>query len=290
MTKETGAAAPTDAPQPQGGAGSEQATPPEQSVPSDDAATENAETAAQPEGEGEASEEANQDDRPKRPSRTERMKRRMQAMATELDSLRSQLGEFERIKANPDDGAPKESDFNGDYFAFQAAKIAHENRVAVRVEFNEQRQRETQQKLADKQREISQEFEERAEEFRARIPDFDKAIESFVLSGGKFSQALVEELQSSDVGPALAYQIAKNPQLANSLSQLSPREVAREVGRLEAKVSLPNPNRTTKAPPPLKSVAGGAAAPADLSSLAKSMDASAYIQARNQQEKARAKS
>ena len=211
-------------------------------------------------------------------------------MATELDSLRSHLGELERIKANPNDGAPKEADFNGDYFAYQAAKIAHETRVGVRSEFNEQRQRETQQKLAETQREMVQEFEERAQEFRERIPDFDKAIETFIGSGGRFSQALVEELQSSDVGPALAYQIAKSPQLASSLSQMSPREVAREIGRLEAKVSLPNPRKATSAPPPLKSLSGGASAPVDLASLAKGQDVSAYIQARNQEEKARAKS
>jgi uncharacterized protein with GYD domain len=250
MTEETGAAAPTDESALTAQTESEPATQPIEQ-PQAEAAPENAETK-------EDSPEAVQDDRPKKPSRTERMKRRMQAMATELDSLRAQMGEYERVKANPVEG-PKEADYNGDYFAFQAAKTAHETKQALRAEFNEQKQAETQRKLAEKQAEMVQEFEERAEEFRERIPDFDKAINDFVKDGGKFSPTLVEELQASEMGPALAYQIVKNPQLAAQLNQLSPREVAREIGRLEGKVSLPNPNKITKAPPPLKTPAGAAA-------------------------------
>lgn len=271
MTEETGAAAPVDAPQPQGGAGSEQATP--EPVAQESAAPD-AETPKDPALETESSE-----DKPKKPSRTERMRRRMQAMATELDGLREQLA---ARKESPPDDAPKEADFNGDYFAYQAAKTAHEIKQGLKAEFAEERNRQATERLHRTQQEMVEDFEERSEDFRARIPDFDDAIGKFVAGGGKFSPALVEELHQSEMGPALAYQLAKNPQLANSLNSMSPREVAREIGRLEAKASLPNPKKQTSAPPPLRTPSGGASQPADLRSLAKSDDASAYITARRQ--------
>ena len=65
-------------------------------------------------------------------------------------------------------------------------------------------------------------------------------------------------------------------------------DAAREIGRLEARVSLPNPKTKTSAPPPLKTPTGGASPPADLTSLAKSDDATAYWKMREAQQKARA--
>lgn len=272
MTEETGAAAPTtEQAAPSAPAASEQAQP-AQSAP-ESAAPEPAQT-EQPDSQADTQEE-----QPKKPSRYDRMKRRMTAMSTELENLRAQLG----ANNQPDrPKPPQESDFNGDYFAFQSAKTAFDAKQAVREEFEVERTRREQRRMAELQAEMVQEFEERAADYRQRIPDFDSTIESFVAKGGRFSQTLVEELQSSDVGPALAYQIAKNPVKAAELSAMSPREVAREIGRLEASMSVPKPKTVTKAPPPMSTPSGGAAKPQDLASLAKSMDVSAYITARRQ--------
>jgi hypothetical protein len=202
----------------------------------------------------------------------------MSAMATELDNLRAQIGTGEQRRA-PEDG-PKEADFNGDYFAYQAAKIAHESKQALRSEFEAERQTREQSRLASLQREMVEDFEERADEVRSRIADFDGTIQAFTSSGGKFSDALRDEILQSEMGPALAYQIAKNPQLANQLNAMSPREVAREIGRLEARSSLPNPKKQTAAPAPMSQPKGGAAPPVKSESeLAKSENVSALIDA-----------
>lgn len=286
MTEETGAAAPSAEPAaPSAPAESEQAKPVQSSAESV-AAPEQAQTDQPEQADTQSADES--EDRPKKPSRNDRMKRRMKAMATELDNLRAQLGANTSQSDKP--RPPQESDFNGDYFAYQSAVNAYNTAQSIRSEFEAERTQREQRRMAELQAEMVQEFEERAEEYRARIPDFDATISEFVAKGGKFSQALVEELQSSEVGPALAYQIAKNPVKAAELSAMSPREVAREIGRLEASMSVPKPKTATKAPPPMSLPSGGAAKPQDLSSLAKSYDASAYIRARNEQEKARAKS
>lgn len=270
MTEQTGAAAPVDV-QPQTvAAESEQATQkPETSPP--EAGSENAETPKADEADGQQPQD---DDKPKKPSRYDRMKRRMQAMATELENLRAQFGTGD--KPTTVEG-PKEADFNGDYFAFQAAKIAHETKQALREEINADRQRSQSEREQALRREMVEEFEERAEEFRAKIPDFDSTIESYVQQGGKFSPALSEELQQSEMGPQLAYTIAKNPQLASQLNAMSPREVAREIGRLEAKASLPNPKKQTSAPPPHTQLKGGAAPSRSVQELAKSEDVSELL-------------
>jgi hypothetical protein len=270
LTDQNGAAAPVDA-QPLAVADeSEQATQTPETSP-EGAAPENAETPKADEADGQQSQD---EDRPKKPSRYDRMKRRMQAMSTEMDNLRAQLGTSPQPVA---DNSPKEADFNGDYFAFQAAKIAHETKQALREEINADRQRSHSEREAALRREMVEDFEERAEEYRTKIPDFDKTIEAYVQQGGKFSPALSEELQQSELGPQLAYTIAKNPQLAGQLNAMSPREVAREIGRLEARASLPNPKRQTSAPPPHTLLKGGAAPSRSVNELAKSEDVSELL-------------
>jgi hypothetical protein len=286
MTDETGAAAPTDVQAPIAApAGSEQAKPEagiEGAAP--DAETTKVQEQSEPEGED------SQDDKPKRLTRSQRLQRTNARLANENAELYARLEAASKGQSPQKDSEPKEADFNGDYFAYQRALTAWEVKKEVREEFETHRKVDDTKRMAARQREMIQDFEERSEDFRERIPDFDKTLEAFVKEGGRFSPVLVEELHTSDVGPALAYQLAKNPQLANALNEMSPREVAREIGRLEAKVSLPNPNKQTKAPPPLSTPKGGAAQPADLHSLAKSFDATAFIRAREQQIKARAKS
>jgi len=67
---------------------------------------------------------------------------------------------------------------------------------------------------------------------------------------------------------------------------MSEREATREIVRLEAKVSLPQPKRQTQAPTPLSALKGGASPSRDIHTLAKSDDVSDYIKMRNEQERA----
>lgn len=267
MTDETGQPAQPETLQPQGVTEGETATQP-QERPTSEAAPENAET--QPQGDS----QEQSDDKPRKPSRNERMRRRMQAMATELDSLRAQIDVANR---KPADDAPKEADFNGDYFAYQSAKIAHDTKQALRAEMDADRSRSVQERQVQLQREMVEEFEERAEEFRTRIQDFDDVIGGFVARGGKFTPALAEEIQQSEIGPQLAYQLAKDPQAVARMNSMSPREIAREIGRLEAKASLPQPRKQTAAPAPMTQPKGGATPSKSVAELAKSEDASELI-------------
>lgn len=288
MTEASGAAAPTteqtavSAP-----AVSEQATSTESVAQSADATTENAET--NQETEQAATDGDTSTDEPKRLTRNQRLQRKAARLST---MVAEQAAELERLRQatakSAEEGAPKEADFNGDYFAYQTAKAAYDAAQLVRKDLNERDQRNHAQSLQERVREANEEFLERVEDVKKGVPDYDSVLDGFVKAGGQFAPHVIEEVRDSDKGPMLAYHIAKTPGLAAELNALSARDAAREIGRIEAKLSLPQPKKQTQAPAPLSVLKGGAAPTTDLASLAKSDDASAYIAARRAQQKARA--
>lgn len=292
MTDETGAAAPateqaaTSAP-----AETTKATPNIESIPNPnavqaEASTENAETQAD-KGQ-EPSEEEDSSGEPRRLTRNQRLQRKAARLSTMVAEQAAKIEALERAKGTPDESEPKEADYNGDWSKFQADYAAWKAAKTVEAKFSEREQRESAQRLQERKQEAIEEFEERATHIKAGIPDFDTTMESFANSGGKFADHVREELLESDKGPMLAYQIAKTPGLAAELNAMSPRDAAREIGRLEAKVSLPQPKKQTQAPAPLAALKGGASASPTLHDLAKSDNVEAYAAARKAQMKASA--
>lgn len=252
MTEETGAAAPVIEQAVPAPAAAEQATQPDTSVAQADTATENDEV----QGSEAESTEA------KRLTRNQRLQRKAARLST---MVAEQAAEIERLRTSataPDASEPKENDYNGDWTKYQADYAAWKAAKSVEQKLNEREQRDAQSRLNERLQEAAEDFEERSAEYKSKVPDFDATIEAFVSSGGRFSQTLVEELRDSDAGPALAYQLAKNPKLVQQINQMSARDVAREIGRLEAKISSPQPRKQTQAPQPIAPVSGGAASPA----------------------------
>lgn len=267
MTDEKGNAIQADEPTANDASAESEKATTEQSVQQD--ATQDAETASsEQDGDDKKSDadtgEDSAEEQPKKLSRSERQRRRLRALSTEIETLKAQLSE--KAASNAGD-PPKEEDFGGDYLKYQAALSAYETAQAVRKEFEGRDKQAREERLRERQREAAEEFIERAEEFKARVTDFDQAVERFVKAGGKFEPHVVEELQLSEQGPALVYQLASNPQLAAELNAMSPRDAARAIGRLEAKVSLPNPKKQTSAPKPIVPPSGGATPPKDPSNM-----------------------
>jgi hypothetical protein len=286
MTEDNdGAAAPADVPTtPSAPAESEQATPTDTSVaPQADAVAENAEPKAEETAEGEESE-------PKRLSRNQRLQRKAARLSTVVAEQAAELERLRQATAKADtESEPKEAEYNGDWTKYQADYAAWKATQNIRNVLDEREQRERASRLQERIQEAAEEFQERAEALKAVIPDFDKTVEGFSNSGGKFAPHVREELLESDKGPMLAYHIAKNPALAAELNAMSPRDLAREIGRLEKTVVLPERKTITKAPAPLAALRGGAAPSQDVHTLAKSDDVSAYVAARNAAEKKNAR-
>jgi hypothetical protein len=130
----------------------------------------------------------------------------------------------------------------------------------------------------------------RCQAFAAQVPDFFETCQS-VEGVHNIPPVMADLIQSSPVGPQIAYHLAKDFWSENSQGLLDhcetlandPIAQARLVGAWEHAVQSGGPSRPrpTQAPPPLAPVRGGASAPRDLHTLAsKGDDAGDYIRAR----------
>lgn len=186
--------------------------------------------------------------------RRQREAERAAAAATDKAArLEARLAKLEGAKPNPND--PK---FQGDDGAdeFQAALTAYQVRQATKDEkqadADEAREDAKQSGTAAAQARNAT-YRIRAEEFAARVPDFDEKV-------GKLnvSDAVADEIEASEKGPEIAYFLASNPSEGAKLAAATnATEVAREIGRLEGRISQPTSKRLTNAPDPVKPVATG---------------------------------
>jgi hypothetical protein len=173
----------------------------------------------------------------------------------ELEALRKAPAE----KAGADPKEPKEEDFN-DFLAFTVAKATFEAQRAAEAAVKSSREREAseraaEQATADKQQRAL-DHQERVTAAKAVITDFDTVMEG--MKGVEVRDDLIDEIMSSKNSAVIAYHLAQNPSELEALNRMSPRELAREMGRLEATLKLPEAKKQTSAPPPLSKQKGGA--------------------------------
>lgn len=153
---------------------------------------------------------------------------------------------------------PKESDYP-DYLAYERAVTAYE--TASLLKSGEIKKEAARQHQAQTER-IQYAIElhkERQAEARKALPDFDTKIAqaSNLPVAPHMSKLIVE----SDKSAVLQYYFATNPQKLVSLNSADPITAAREIGKLEARVSLPKPKTETRATAPIPKIAGAGAAP-----------------------------
>ena len=125
----------------------------------------------------------------------------------------------------------------------------------------------------------AQAWHERQSAFREDTPDYDAVVGK---SAVQVAAHVVDTLLDSDSGPELAYHLAKNPETAKRINALSPLAAAREIGRIEATLSIPAAppvKPASNAPAPITPVRSSAPAAVDLASA--NMDQ--YIAARRKQ-------
>lgn len=126
-------------------------------------------------------------------------------------------------------------------------------------EFRKQQQAEALNKAEQNQTATRFElYQERVSTALDAMPDYHEVV------GGSDVPAeahVLEAILDSEQGPQLAYHLAKHPDVAQRLNEMTPVHAAREIGRLEAqlaqpKTETPPPKRTTNAPPPINPVRG----------------------------------
>ncbi len=233
---------------------------------------------------------------------SQKLKRRLQlieadyeaanARAADLEKKLAQFNTPQQEQGKPGvDREPRETDFPNDYLAYERSLVGWNSRQAVREEFarlqqshnQEQTQRQRREELVERQ----EAYEEQAKTARERITDFDKTINS--ASDVKITNAeLIDEIMASPKAALIHYHLAQKPEMARELNALRGKELAREVGRLETRLHLPQAKQATEASPPPSIPKGGAAPPFSLQDAARN-NLNAYIEYRDKQEAAQKK-
>jgi multidrug efflux pump subunit AcrA (membrane-fusion protein) len=200
--------------------------------------------------------------------REQRLRDELSVRERELEELRAKTPAAKA--SDSEEKAPKEEDFNGDWFSYQTAKSAYEARQAIRDELRKDRETRETSERESKQKEIVREraiaHAERVEDAREVIADFDQAMKG--MDGVQARTEVIEEIMASDKSALIAYHLAKNPSKLEALNSMSGRELAREMGRLEATVKMPEAKKQTSAPAPMSRPKGGAAPPSQDAELA----------------------
>jgi len=105
---------------------------------------------------------------------------------------------------------------------------------------------------AKQQSAVLESYQEREEAARDKYDDFEQVAYNPKLP---ITNVMAETIQSSDIGPELAYYLGSNPKEADRISRMTPLSQAKEIGRIEAKLAADPPvKRTTSAPAPISPV------------------------------------
>lgn len=116
-----------------------------------------------------------------------------------------------------------------------------------------------QRELQRQRAQVEDAYAEREEEARAKYDDFDQVAYNPNL---RITDVMAETIKASEAGTDLAYWLGSNPKEADRISRLSPLLQAREIGKIEAKLSAEPPQKkTTSAPEPIRPVSARAVNP-----------------------------
>jgi hypothetical protein len=136
---------------------------------------------------------------------------------------------------------------------------------------------------------VQADFAQREIKTKQDYPDYDDVISE---NGNiPVPRETVEAILLSEHGPDIRYYLAKNPEQAQALNQMSPISAVREIGRIEERIIGEKeiklkPKQTTKAPPPISPVkTGTGTVETDLDKL----DMKEFIKRREESIKARNK-
>lgn len=161
--------------------------------------------------------------------------------------------------------------------------VREKNREVAEQQKKEQEKQEQERK---KQSEVDHNFYTKVNKVLEKYPDYHEAIQAVPFD---LHVSVLSAIKESEVGPEVAYYLAKNPSDAERISNLSkanPLAAVKEIGKIEAKLTLvqspviKTTKQVTQAPEPIKPL-GGTANPTTKSLDELSIDE--YMKKRNEE-------
>ncbi len=214
----------------------------------------------------------------KRSQKVKRLSEKLTAAERERDELRTQVQRLQGGRAEQPAGEADKSNFTypvakpkADDFQDPAkfVEALTDWKADARDYENARKAEAEEQRIANREREDS--YQLRLHDARERYDDFDDAVDNgptIVFSRGAASlQAWELAIKENEDGPDVLYYIATHPEEVKKFLDLTPAQVATQVGRIAAK--LPAQSETEAPPdekpkPAIIKPVGGSARPAAL--------------------------
>lgn len=242
----------------------------------------------------EESSDTSKDEKKKRKSgferRIEKLNARIAERERELDQLRT---DSKRGQASSQDVATSEAAQVADEKPKADNFESHEEYVEALTDWKldqREKQKETksrEESLKSEQQKVESAHQERMAEFIKETPEMGELLAEN--SDMQISLGLRHGIIDSDMGPAVLFELLKDPDTFDRINGLNPWAISKEIGKIEARLEqsatserIEQPKKQTKAPAPLKGLsAKGSAQPKSL----EDMDYEDYRKARLEQMK-----
>lgn len=186
--------------------------------------------------------------------RVEKLNKKLSKAESEAAYWREQALKHQRPEPEPTPVREPDGKPSAEYFETHEAYMDALTDWKLEKKLAEKESVQRQREIKNEQGKIFDTHIKRVEEFKSQRPDFIEVIEE--VEDVNIPPAVQELILNSDQGPALMYELAKAPDELARICSLSPLAAAREMGKLEAKLSQKeSPQiKKTKAPPPIKPV------------------------------------
>jgi hypothetical protein len=228
-------------------------------------AKEASEEPAEPEAdEAEDAAEEPEKAKPKKKSGAQRLKERIALEKSRREDLEQRLAALEKgagEKRPAESAQPqKTGEPNPDDFASHHEYVRAMAKWTAKEELRAEREEQEKSKLQSEQEKFEAAHNDRVKAFAEKTPDWDDALSE--VEDVMFSQAALYAIKDSELSAQIIYELAKNREEAERISGLPPVAAAREIGKLEARLSAASdkpkvePKKTTQAPKPLSPVGG----------------------------------
>jgi len=194
-------------------------------------------------------------------SELSRQKKEAQQHAEEMERRARSLEERLANSTQEDEPYPTLEAYGYDEQAYQKALVDYTTSRSQRA-YQQARLEEEQGLLQEarqrQQQYMVQTFAERSNTFAETQPDFNTKMndQNFVQTFRQ-SPSVQEAVLTSDNGPAMAYYLASNPQVAQEIASLSPVMAGMKLAGIESKLSAPVSVKPTNTPEPIKPVTPG---------------------------------
>jgi hypothetical protein len=185
----------------------------------------------------------------KRIDRAVRQKYEAEARAKMLEERIAAIEAAQKPQYKPDDSEPTIDKFEN-FDQYVAAKAEYIAKKQIESTLTEREKRQSAEREAAERTKTAESWNKRVASATAEMPDFEDVLAS---SDVPMTPAMQQAIMESDIGPRLAYHLAKNPEEAEKIAGMNPIGAIRALGRIEERLANSKPQvKTTETPPPIK--------------------------------------